>query len=168
MRPRDYPPPPGIDRARSAAHHAGVARELVTALKFRRRLAAAEVMAERMARMIDPGEDYAALVPVPSAPWRTRRRGFNPAAEIARELGLRLGVGVVDCLRRKGESRQLGRGRAARRAPDFWLEVEGPAPPACLLVDDVYTTGGTLSTCASALRRAGARQVAALSFTRRL
>ena len=110
---------------------------------------------------------YAALVPVPSAPWRNRSRGFNPAGEIAKSFSERLGLGVVDCLKRRGEGHQVGRGRGARRSPDFQIEVAALAPPSCLLIDDVYTTGGTLTACAMALRKAGAREVAALTFTRR-
>lgn len=166
-------PPAGVDRIVVAAAHAGVARELVSALKFRRRLGVAEVMAERLAPLIEEmltGEalpsERPALVPVPSAPWRRRRRGFNPAAELARSLAAQLGGGgVVSCLRRRGESHQVGQTRGRRLAPSFEIEVRGPVPPNCLLIDDVYTTGGTLTACAIALRRAGAQRVAAATFT---
>lgn len=166
-RPLRGGPPAGIDRVASAAEHTGAARELVGALKFRRRLGAAEVMASRLAPLLDASEGCI-LVPAPTAPWRGRRRGFNPAAELARELARVTGLGVVDCLRRRGEGRQVGKGRGSRRAPTFEIAATAPVPPDCLLVDDVMTTGGTLTACAVALRRAGARRVDAATFTRRL
>lgn len=177
-RPLRGAPPAGVDRVTAAAEHAGVARQLVTALKFHRRLGAADVMAARLAPLLSqagqsrqPGEGAAIalppLVPVPSAPWRQRRRGFNPAAELATALGRQLSTGTVDCLRRHGEMHQLGRDRGARRAPGFEIVVEGVAPPGCILIDDVMTTGGTLTACAIALRRAGTREIMAATFTRR-
>lgn len=159
-------PPDGVDQVLSAAEHAGVARDLVSALKFRRRLAVAGLMAGRLAPHLDQ-HSAAALVPVPSAPWRGRRRGFNPAAELAKALAAQVPGGLVDCLRRRGETRQVGRGRGQRRAPGFEIAAAGPVPPSCLLVDDVMTTGGTLTACAIVLREAGAQRVAAATFTRR-
>lgn len=170
--------PAGIDRVVAAAPHDGAARQLVAALKFHRRLAAAEEMAARLAPLIGdpPGHgqegDFSAavlppLVPVPAAPWRRRRRGFNPAAELASALARHLETGTLDCLRRRGEGHQVGRGRGARREPDFKVQVIGVAPASCILVDDVMTTGGTLTACAIALRRAGTGQITAATFTRR-
>jgi predicted amidophosphoribosyltransferase len=48
------------------------------------------------------------------------------------------------------------------------IRAAGPAPQGVLLVDDVITTGATLSACAGALRRAGCARVAATSFVREL
>jgi predicted amidophosphoribosyltransferase len=160
--------PQGIDRVWSSAPHEGVARSLVGALKFRHLLPVAELMAARM-EWLAPGHLLGgAVVPVPAAPSRLRRRGFDPAGELAAALAARLGSDLSLCLARRGLGHQVGRRRAERMGRPPTIEPIGESPRSALLVDDVLTTGATLTSCAMALRAAGARRVVALTFTRRL
>jgi predicted amidophosphoribosyltransferase len=140
---------------------------LVHALKFRSHLAAADVMAAQMAVALPRGRTMdAALVPVPFAPERRSRRGFDPADALATRLSQRTGRPVVRCLRRAVDApRQLGASRAARLRAGG-IVAEGRAPPIALLVDDVHTTGGTLDTCARALATVGTREVLAVTYAR--
>ena len=160
--------PQGIDRAWSSASHEGVARSLVGALKFRRLLPVAELMADRI-HWLAPGHLLGGtVVPVPPAPPRLRSRGFDPAGELAAALATKLGTDLSPCLSRRGLGHQVGHGRADRisRAPQ--IESIAESPRSVLLVDDVLTTGATLTSCAMALRGAGAKRIVALTFTRRL
>jgi predicted amidophosphoribosyltransferase len=160
--------PQGIDRVWSSAPHDGVARALVASLKFRRLLPVAEVMAERM-HWLAPGHLLGgAVVAVPPAQARRRRRGFDPAGELAAALAARLEVEVVACLARRGSGHQVGRRRAERVRHPPRIESIAPAPRSVLLIDDVLTTGATLTACAQALRVSGAKRIVALTFTRRL
>lgn len=160
--------PPGIDRAWSTAPHEGVARDLVTALKFRRVLPVAELIADRILWLAPTSLLSGTIVPVPTAPLRAAMRGFDPAAEIAAALAQRTGLALQAGLARRGGGRQVGRRRTARVGHPPLIQARGQVLRSVLLIDDVLTTGATLSACARALRTAGAIRVAAITFTRRL
>jgi predicted amidophosphoribosyltransferase len=160
--------PAGLDRAWSSAAHEGVARDLVAALKFRRLLPVAELIAERIEWLAPAGLLSGAIVPVPTARLRTLARGFDPAAEIAAALAQRLDAPLRPCLVRSGGGRQVGKRRAQRIGHPPRVRPRGEVPRSVLLLDDVMTTGATLTACASALRGAGAIRVAAITFTQRL
>lgn len=162
----------------------GPARALVGALKFRGAAGAAAVMAAQIAAnlparalgevgpgraaLTEAGPARAALVPVPIHPRRLRRRGYNQARLLADAIAERTGLRVADCLERTGSAHaQVGRGRADRLAgPPGAVRLRGAAPERALLVDDVVTTGGTLSACARVLRNGGTEGVSAIAYAR--
>jgi ComF family protein len=161
-----WAPVPGLDDVWSAAPYEGVARDLVAALKFGARLslarrAAALIAARAPADLLD-----GVIVPVPSAPARRRRRGFDAAETIAIALSAESGLQINFCLRRSQGRRQVGRRRSERLADPPRVHLAASPPDRVLLVDDVVTTGATLGACARALRAAGATRVAALTFAR--
>jgi predicted amidophosphoribosyltransferase len=158
--------PPGVDLAVAASPFQGVARSVVHGLKYARRLALADVAAAAMLRALPRHEVVDAVVPVPAGLWRWRWRGFDPAEEIAIAVVRRSGLPLCACLRRGRGRRQVGRRRSERLAdpPSVWAASECPGE--ALLVDDVWTTGATLSACARALREGGCRRVVALTLAR--
>ncbi|MBA3867291.1 MAG: ComF family protein [Solirubrobacterales bacterium] len=160
--------PPGLDRAWSSASHEGVARNLVTALKFRRLLPVADLMADRIQWLAPAHMLSGSIVPVPAAPPRLRRRGFDPAAELAGALAERLGAPLEPCLSRRGGRRQVGKRRAERIGHPPQIHSAGTPPRSVILIDDVLTTGATLTACAKALRVNGAIRIVAVTFARRL
>jgi predicted amidophosphoribosyltransferase len=160
--------PAAVDLAVAAAPFEGRARRVAIGLKYARRLSLARAAAGAMVRALPPAESPDAVVPVPAGRWRWRWRGFDPAEELALAVAERAEIGFCACLRRAGGRRQVGRRRSDRLSdpPSVWA-VQG-APGRALLVDDVWTTGATLSACARALREAGSRRIVALTLARAL
>ncbi len=109
--------------------HEGVARNLVAALKFRRLLPVADLMADRIQWLAPAHMLSGAIVPVPPAPSRLRRRGFDPAGELAAALAERLGSPLEACLARRGGRRQVGRRRAERLGQPPRIHATGMRSP---------------------------------------
>jgi predicted amidophosphoribosyltransferase len=160
------PGPPGVDLAVAASPFDGPARRVVHGLKYARRLSLAGVAAAAMLRALPRHEVADAVVPVPAGPWRRRWRGFDPAEEIAIALATCTKLPLCACLRRGGGGRQVGRRRFERLANPPTVHATADCPRQALLVDDVWTTGATLSACARALRDGGCHRVVALTLAR--
>lgn len=157
----------GFACARAAVVYDASVQRLVAGWKERglRRVAdaAADLVAERI-----PSSGAAVVTFVPSDRGRLAARGHHPAARLAHALARRYGLPCEPLLeRRRGSRRQRGLSLAERRrnvsgAFAATRPVAGPV----LLVDDVYTSGATVSASASALRAAGAERVDVVTFAR--
>ena len=104
------------------------------------------------------------LVPVPLHRSRYRRRGFNQAELLARELGALSGIPVrTDILfrERKTEAqKELTPDQRIRNLQKaFRADPEKTDVSSVILVDDIYTTGSTAEACTRALKEAGVRKV---------
>jgi ComF family protein len=109
------------------------------------------------------------VVPVPLHPRRLRARGFNPAALLAREVATLTHARFAPRLleRMRDTPSQTGLRRAARvRNVAQAFRCRAPVHARIWLVDDVVTTGSTVSEAARSLRRAGAHSVIALATSR--
>lgn len=145
-----------------ASHYEGRLKELILALKYNYRRDAAGPLAVLLVPMLK-FQNFDFVTSVPAAPARRRERGFDHAALIARRVASESKLPYVPTLMRHGSSRQVGTNRRQRL-----LQVKGcfellrPLPiegAKVLLIDDVATTGATLSECATVLKAAGAKRV---------
>lgn len=168
--------PPAFARARAVWRYDGAARATIVAFKHGDRPEQARHLAPALARAVAGLLDVADLVvvPVPLHRGRIWRRGYNQAALLARALArlVRRPVVLDALLRVRATPPQQGLDRAARRAnvrrafavnPSRTVHVRGRT---VLLVDDVMTTGATLDACATALLKAGAREVRVATLAR--
>jgi ComF family protein len=161
----------GFDAAYSYGAYDGALRQLIHLLKYHRIRPLAGALAVHLATAYPLEQRFDAIVPMPLHWFRFWRRGFNQAALLAKELGRRRGLPVLQAVRRKrATSSQAGLSGARRRAnvrgafaPSGRRSLEGMR---VLLVDDVMTTGATASACALALKSAGAAYVAVLTLAR--
>lgn len=165
--------PPVYDRARAATLYRDAARDLVLALKFGARRDVAGVMGRLMARngheLLQPGS---VLVPVPLHRLRLWQRRFNQAALLAEAVGAISGVTVEPLLleRTRRTRQQVGltaKERQVNVRKAFRVTERGQAllqGRAVVLVDDVLTTGSTLTACTRVLKAAGAGSVDVLTF----
>lgn len=154
-------------RARAAVVYNAAVKTIVSAWKERGLRTLANAAARLVADAL-PRPEGSTLTYVPADGERSLSRGHHPAERLAHELGERWELRVEPLL---GRTRSVPRQRGLRLA-DRRRNVRGAfiplgrAPPAVVLVDDIYTSGATAAAAASALRRAGARRVEVVTFAR--
>lgn len=159
---------PAFDRVASALRFEGIARDLVNGYKFKHRFHLVPDfvdMLEASARARFRTDEIDLVLPMPITLWHRFDRGYNQCEYLARGLAraLKRPYAAHVLARRGSPARQGGLDEAARRE-----NVKGTfrvrAPSAVegltvLVVDDIMTTGSTLSECAAELKRAGADRV---------
>jgi ComF family protein len=164
-----------FDTARSATFHEGIVRDRIHQLKFDSQTEWAPPLAELLERAYSdwglPAPDL--IVPVPLHLKRLGERGFNQSGLLAGELGRRLNVPVsFDIISRQNRTlpqTRLNREQRLKNVRGAFevTDAEKARGRRILLVDDVFTTGTTLSECARTLKRKGrASEVHALTVTR--
>ncbi len=159
----------GFESARAPLRYEGAGKKLVHALKYGGYTRVVEkVAAPLMLGVLDGRVRFDAVVPVPIHRSRLRKRGFNQAELLARGVALRINAPVSDTLEVVRSTRDQVELSAAGRRENVAgaYSARGPIVGRVLLVDDVFTTGATMSACAGTLLRAGAGEVHALSLCR--
>src|SRR3712207_3980331 len=159
----------GFESARAPLRYTGVGKEIVHTLKYEGYTRVAErLAAPLMFGVLDAGDRFDAVVPIPLHRSRLRRRGFNQAELLARGVARKINApvsGTLQVVRRIRDQVELSAaGRRANVAGAFRARdrVRGRV----LLIDDVFTTGATMSACFETPLVAGAKEVHALSLCR--
>jgi len=162
--PPALPPPVAVDRLRSLLSYDGAGRELVARLKYRNARASLPWLAAGMAALVDRRE-VDVVTWVPTTGRRRRSRGFDQGRLLASAVASVLDRPCRATLRRLPGPAQTGRTLSERRTgPRFG--ARGRPSGRVLLVDDVCTSGATMTAAARALRSAGVARVEGLTTAR--
>jgi ComF family protein len=168
--------PPPFARARSVFRYDDASRDLILSFKHADRLEGAPAYANWLSRSCGEILDKANFItPVPLHWQRLVRRRYNQAAILANALARMSGVPALsELLLRKRATASQGEMRSprARRLNVAGAFTLNPRHSTAikdrhiLLVDDVLTTGATVTACARALRRGGAGEVSVVTLAR--
>ncbi len=164
-----------FDAAVSAYRSRGIVREVMHDFKYGGQLHLRHLLGRWLGEALgDPRlaeRPFDCLVPVPLHPARERERGFNQAQVLAKLLGRASGLPVRPLLQRiryTTTQTQFDRDERMENLAGAFRLRRGATVQECrvLLIDDVLTTGSTLSECAAVLKKAGARSVYAATAAR--
>ncbi len=148
-------------------------RNALHKLKYRRDMSMGDALAAQMvAFVLELNWPIDVIVPVPLGKHRLKQRGYNQVAMIAKPLALALNVIYAPSeLARRKETRsqvELTRQERKENVKGAFQAGAGVKGKNVLVLDDVSTTGSTLSSSAEALYSSGAKNVYALTVARAL
>jgi ComF family protein len=157
-------------------HYSGVLRDRIHQLKFGGRLHWVLPLAELLTDVFGQDSSVFAdlILPVPLHVRRLKQRGFNQAGLLAGTLGRLIHLPVrYDILVRRcwtEPQTRLNREERLQNVKNAFLVPDSSRVKdrRVLIIDDVYTTGTTLSECAKTLKDAGASKVHAITVCRAL
>jgi competence protein ComFC len=164
-----------FDAAIAGYRARGIVRRLIHEFKYHHRIYLRHVVGDWLAAVLDDPridpQQFDVIIPVPLHPAKQRERGFNQAGLLAASLAHRTKLPMDSALERiRYTSTQTAFDRAERLENlrnAFRLRRRGNVRDLrVLLVDDVLTTGSTLSECARVLKDAGALSVYAATAAR--
>jgi len=164
---------PRFRALRAWARYEGSVRQALHRLKYHKDIGLGETLAITMIPFVQSLKwQPDLLLPVPLGRKRLRERGYNQVAVIARPLASALGISFSEqvVFRQRETQSQVGLNRHERiMNMDRAFSIKGPVGgKVIVLMDDVSTTGSTLSSAAGMLYEAGAREVFALTVARAL
>ena len=159
-----------LDHVYIRSEYQGLSKELVQMLKFKRVKQASRVIADLLIEALPKSLEGLVIVAVPTASSRYRQRGYDQSVLIAKHLSKITGLPFYPCLKRVGQTRQVGTKKSLRQEQMKnafrVVNKEKIIGSKILLIDDVLTTGSTLESAARVLQSAGAKSVDGLVFAK--
>lgn len=159
-----------FDRVYSYGSYDSSLARLLHLFKYGKVRTLAEPLGQLMTRGLPSQERFDVVVPVPLFWWKKIQRGFNQSDLLAQVVSRRIGVPVSrDLKRTRNTEVQAGLSNAKRRknvAGVFQVSRNIFQGKRVLLIDDVLTTGTTVSAAAKALRKSGVARITVLTLAR--
>jgi competence protein ComFC len=167
---------PPFSKHRSCARYEGILRDVILLYKYRGFEILGQYLGDFVGQTLGGDEDIwsgvEAIIPVPLHPAREKKRGFNQAQVLAKRLAK---IKNVELLERQLVKVKNVPPQTTLEAEERVRNVHGAFEvkkcrnlegKVVLLVDDVYTTGSTLGECSSVLKKAGVREIRAVTVAR--
>lgn len=155
--------PPAFDVATAPLEYRFPVDAMIRRFKYQGDLATGRALGRLLSEHVAPLPRPDLVIPMPLHPTRLKVRGFNQAAELAREIARRTRVPVVMdlCARNRdtAEQAQLSSRERRRNVRGAFTCVRDLGGADVAVVDDVLTTGATLNELARVLKRRGAARV---------
>jgi competence protein ComFC len=162
-----------ISLVRSLGRFDDYYRELVHRFKYGKKIPLGKRLGQRLGETINDDSIFSKsdfLIPVPLHKSRYRERGFNQSEIIAEEISKATGLPFLkDMLKRKKNTKDQTNLSPQQREENVRgafvvTEPEMINGKKIILVDDVITTGATLSECARMLKQAGAEKILGMTI----
>jgi ComF family protein len=166
--------PPAYRMMRSWAVFDSPIQNGLHTMKYRRNIGLGEAIAMQTADFVHSLHwQLDVLIPVPLGKKRLKERGYNQVALVARPLAYQIGIRYEpDALWKTRETRSQVGLTISQRSENVQNAYQADSTvvkdKSILIMDDVATTGSTISACTAALRSAGAQEVYVLTIARAL
>lgn len=159
-----------FDWARSVWLYRGKGRDLIHALKYKNERRLVDLIAAPALRVLPENVLIDKITWVPLHSSRKVERGYNQAEIAARAVAAAAGLPAAGLLKRSRRTEDQNKLEPAARRSNvkgaFAVAVKEIEGLNILLIDDVYTTGATLSECGKSLKKAGAATVGVMTLAR--
>jgi ComF family protein len=163
-RKRSFP----FEKNLSVYHYQDEIKELIYRYKFKYKLDLAHLFAEKLYILYTTAFSDVSIVPVPAAGETVRKRGFDHMQHISLLMKKKYGIQTLSLLKKKKTAPQKTldpQRRFSNLQGNIVLKPRNNSlPKRVVLVDDVFTTGSTLSVCASVLKSGGISSVFCLTL----
>ena len=160
-----------FDRSYSVFEYSGLAKEMVWNLKYENKKYLAKTMANFLAeKIVFENIKFDTLTCVPTTKHNVKKRGYNQAQMLASSLAKLIGAeadfSILYRVKENSSQVELSAADRAKNIENSFIVQNKAAVKGktVLVVDDVLTTGATMSECAKMLKRAGANKVIGLTF----
>ncbi len=150
----------------------GKAKEIINLYKFKGAWYFAEVFSEKIYEILKSIEEeykFAPITFVPAHPYRIFTRNYNPVEYLTKKFCKKYNKIFLATLKKfkfKKPQTSLNKKEREKNVKGTFKLIEKELPEKIIIIDDIYTTGATLTECAKVLKKAGVQNVTGITLAR--